>query len=104
MNEQDIDLYLRVKNPGSFANIAIHTALISVGLAFIASFIPSVSEYTKYLLLFAIILGISTYGAGHRSYVSRKDLIALIERNINSDPKLIALVATRKQQYKKTKG
>ena len=95
MNEQDIDLYLRAKNAWSLGNIAINTALFFAGIALIASFVPSISEYVKYLLLFAFIVGTSTYGAGHRSYVSRKNLLALIERNINSDSNLISIVSQR---------
>lgn len=102
MNEQDIDLYLKAKNTWSLGNIAIHTAVVLSGIAFIASFIPGISEYVKYILLFAFIVGTSTYGAGHRSYVSRKDLLALIERNINSDPNLISKVSQRNMQNQKS--
>lgn len=95
MNEQDIDLYLRAKNPWNIGNIAINIALASAGLALIASFFPSFSAYVKYLLLFAFIVGTSTYGVGHRSYVSRNALLSLIERNINSDSTLISIVSSR---------
>ena len=101
MNEQDIDLYLRAKNAWSLGNIAINTALFFAGIARIASFVPSISEYVKYLLLFAFVVGTSTYGAGHRCYVSRKDLLVLIERNINSDPNLISMVSQRNMQNQK---
>jgi hypothetical protein len=95
MNERDIDLYLTAKNPWSIGNIAINMAVAAVGLALVISFVPNFSEYAKYLLLLAAIVGTSTYGAGHRSYVSRKDLLALIERNINADPSLISMVSSR---------
>lgn len=95
MNEQDIDLYLRAKNPWRLGNIAAGIALLMAGLALVVSFIPALSSYAKYALLLAFIVGTSTYGVGHRSYVSRRDLLALIDRSINSDPKLIAMVSSR---------
>lgn len=101
MNEQDIDLYLRAKNPRNIGNIAINIALVSTGIALIALFVPGFSEFAKYFLLLAFILGTSTYGAGHRSYVSRKELLALIERNINADPKLISILSSRQAQNHK---
>lgn len=95
MDEKDLDIYLRARNSLTLGNTAMGVAHISVGLAFIASFIPGLAEYVKYLLLFAVILGTSTYGVGARTYVSRRELLALIERHINSDAMLIKLLANR---------
>lgn len=103
MNEKDIDAYLRAKNPWNIGNIATHVALVSAGLAMLALFFPPFAEFAKYLLLVAFIAATSNYGVGHRSYVTRKELLAIIERNIHADPQLISAVSSRRALSRKGK-
>lgn len=103
MSEQDIDIYLSAKNKWSYGNIVMQAAYGVAAIALIAAFIPSLSGHAKYLGLLAFFLGTSTYGAGHRSYISKDDLLALIERHINANPDLIARVSQRKIHHKQPK-
>lgn len=96
MSENDLELYIRARNPLSYGNILMATASLSLGVAFIVAFVPALSGYTKYFLLTCFILGASSYGIGRYCYVSKSDLLNLIERQINSDADALAYLSTRK--------
>jgi hypothetical protein len=101
MKEDDIELYLKAKNKFAYGNMVYWVALIAAAVAALTTFIPGFHGYTKYFVLAALIIGTSTYGLGSRSYVTRKTLLNILERQINSDPKALEYIAMRCERGKK---
>lgn len=98
MNEGDIQLYLRAKDRWSYGNLVVHIANFLGLLAISSLFIPVLNEFTIHLFLAAIFIGTSTYGVGSRSYVTRKQLLEILERQVNSDPDSLAFIAAKSRE------
>ncbi|WP_439510188.1 hypothetical protein [Marinimicrobium koreense] len=96
MRKDDIELYLKAKDKFAYANVLYALAVLIAAIAGLSSFFPSLHNYTKYLVLAALIIGTSTYGAGSHRYVSRATLLKVLERQINADPEALECIAQRK--------
>lgn len=96
MTRDDIELYLKAKDRFSYANVVYALAVLIAAIAALTTFFPSLHDYTKYLVLAALIMGTSTYGAGSNRYVSRATLLKVLERQINADPEALEYIAQRK--------
>lgn len=96
MTRDDIELYLKAKDRFSYANVLYALAVLIAAIAGLSSFFPILYDYTKYLVLAALIIGTSTYGASSHRYVSRATLLKVLERQINPDPEALEYIAQRK--------
>lgn len=104
MNEADLNMYLRAKDKWSLGNLFYSAALFITVMGIMALYIPAVEHLAKYLLLASFLIGTSTYGAGVRGYVSRADILKVLDRQISNDPEALKYIAstTNKKESQKS--
>lgn len=96
MRKDDIELYLKAKDTFAYANVVYALAVLIAAIAALSTFFSDLHDYTKYLVLAALIMGTSTYGAGPYRFVSRATLLKIVDRQVNADPKALEYIAQRK--------
>jgi hypothetical protein len=93
MNESDLELYLRARDKLSLGNVVYLIAVAITALAILTVYIPGFEQFTKYLFMASIFVGTLTFGVRSRIYVSRADLLDILERQVNNDPEALRRVA-----------
>jgi hypothetical protein len=100
MNERDFQILLRAKR--QIARESSIRSFLIVGICFAAVLrMLSIELPVLYPLLFVILLVylvVNSDFIGNRGLVSKRDLVKLIERNINNDPDTLSRYAQLKSK------
>lgn len=100
MKEQDIEIYLAAKNTYSYGNIICLVVVAISAIVALTTFLPSLQQFSKYIVLAALVIGTSTYGLGVKSYITRKDLLGVLDRKIRSDAEALKYIASKSNNRK----
>ncbi len=94
MNERDIDIYLRAKHQQKLARL-VAIAAIFLTIFYIALRIIGVDFQYMDAIFGGLVIGALSFNFGSWSNVSNRDLLSLIERQINKDPKAIEILSRK---------
>lgn len=94
--EQDIKEYLRANKQQKKFNLLVTLANLAFAAVFVLEARYPGSDYIFGLCIFCFLILVAALGGNNRVMHSRKDLLDIIQRQINGDPESIALLAQLK--------
>ena len=96
MDKEDIEIFIKAKRGEVMPNILLALALCATLALYILESMNPAHEYTKLLLTAAFGLGSFAFGASKWAFVSRQQLIKIIEKQINQDPQALEYMSSSK--------
>ena len=94
MNERDIEVYIRAKRHQKLARLFVLSA-ISLILFYIALRTIGVDFQYMDAVFGGLVIGALSFDVGAWSKASKKDLLEVIEHQINQDPKAIEMLSRK---------
>lgn len=95
MNEEDIDTFLRAKRETRFTYLYSSLALFFMAMIIFMEVTHTFQEWTILIVTLAMLSAAAIPGPSRGVTVSRSKLMDIIERQINSDPELLKMLADR---------
>ncbi|MGI1679206.1 MAG: hypothetical protein K6L75_10770 [Cellvibrionaceae bacterium] len=95
MEPKDIDLFIKAKRKTMIPSILTGISLVLFSCIIVLDFMGIEYSNTKTILTWAISLYLFAFGAGKWAFVSRKELINIIERQINNDAEALSYLANK---------
>jgi hypothetical protein len=100
MDSKDIDAFIKAKKEQTRAELLGIAALLPLALLMFIEASDIETRFTFPLIMFVFILLVTSQGASRSVSVSRRELVAIIERQINRDPAALQLLAEKRASRK----
>jgi hypothetical protein len=95
VEDRDIEVFIKAKRGTLIPNVATGLAVLLFFSVVVLEYMGINHDLTATLLTWAAVLYFAAFGTSKWAYVSRQQLINVIERQINNDPKALEYLANK---------
>lgn len=98
MTEEDIKIFLKAKKEQLAADILLVIAVLFLIILFVLEVLHPQHEYTIVLSTLTFVALLSSYGSSRWVSISKKDLLGLIQRQIDADSEALTTLSNLKKK------